>query len=336
MDGETTISHVKILNHPIETTIYKWLFRVPGQYYFGHISLIQKSDSAFGNPARPMSSPMQRLWMWLDRLREFCSQTKSQIFRSKKFQFNFEHSNLNTVCFLALIQFVDVLIFFEYLKPFFFKKTSLEHPSRKKNMNKKNRKISFHVRCEFKNQSQHLGKRFDNQTSSCQACFEAQIAVCAVSRLAAELHRSSMRWTDGVGRGGFRSSGDAACWVEMLLLLVFFLKFHEHPPYFVEENCHIALLNFVGFMSFSVSHSLFFAASKATFMTHVTRWFHIFNLTTAHIFFQMGTVTGSTTHWISGQRFSSLNPWMPIFRITEEPRVESNYQAMKMVGCIAA
>ena len=30
MFGETTISHVKILNHPIETTIYKWLFRVPG------------------------------------------------------------------------------------------------------------------------------------------------------------------------------------------------------------------------------------------------------------------------------------------------------------------
>ena len=30
MFGETTISYVKIRNHPIETTIYKWLFGVPG------------------------------------------------------------------------------------------------------------------------------------------------------------------------------------------------------------------------------------------------------------------------------------------------------------------
>ena len=29
-NGETTISYVKILNHPIETTIYKWMFQVPG------------------------------------------------------------------------------------------------------------------------------------------------------------------------------------------------------------------------------------------------------------------------------------------------------------------
>ena len=32
MFGETTISYVKIGNHPIETTIYKWLFEVPGSY----------------------------------------------------------------------------------------------------------------------------------------------------------------------------------------------------------------------------------------------------------------------------------------------------------------
>ena len=32
MFGETTISYVKIGNHPIETTIYKWLFGVPGSY----------------------------------------------------------------------------------------------------------------------------------------------------------------------------------------------------------------------------------------------------------------------------------------------------------------
>ena len=30
MFGETTIFHVKIWNHPIETTNYRWLFGVPG------------------------------------------------------------------------------------------------------------------------------------------------------------------------------------------------------------------------------------------------------------------------------------------------------------------
>ena len=31
---ETTISYVKIWNHPIETTIYKWMFGVPGWYIY--------------------------------------------------------------------------------------------------------------------------------------------------------------------------------------------------------------------------------------------------------------------------------------------------------------
>jgi len=31
MFGETTIFYIKIWNHPIETTIYKWLFGVPGR-----------------------------------------------------------------------------------------------------------------------------------------------------------------------------------------------------------------------------------------------------------------------------------------------------------------
>ena len=34
MFGETTTSYVKIGNHPIETTIYKWSFGVPGQSVF--------------------------------------------------------------------------------------------------------------------------------------------------------------------------------------------------------------------------------------------------------------------------------------------------------------
>ena len=33
MFGETTISYVKVWNHPIETTIYKWLFGVPGLFF---------------------------------------------------------------------------------------------------------------------------------------------------------------------------------------------------------------------------------------------------------------------------------------------------------------
>ena len=32
MFGETTIFHVKIWNHPIETTILKWMFQVPGKH----------------------------------------------------------------------------------------------------------------------------------------------------------------------------------------------------------------------------------------------------------------------------------------------------------------
>ena len=32
MFGETTISYVKIWNHPIETTTNKWMFEVPGRY----------------------------------------------------------------------------------------------------------------------------------------------------------------------------------------------------------------------------------------------------------------------------------------------------------------
>ena len=34
MFGETTISYTKVWNHPIETTIYKWLFGVPGIYIY--------------------------------------------------------------------------------------------------------------------------------------------------------------------------------------------------------------------------------------------------------------------------------------------------------------
>ena len=39
MFGETTISYVKIGNHPVETTIYKWL-ALGFQVEFGHVSAI--------------------------------------------------------------------------------------------------------------------------------------------------------------------------------------------------------------------------------------------------------------------------------------------------------
>ena len=40
-NGETTISYVKIWNHPIETTIKTWLFRVPvpGTYCISFVRL---------------------------------------------------------------------------------------------------------------------------------------------------------------------------------------------------------------------------------------------------------------------------------------------------------
>ena len=40
MFGETTISYVKILNHPIETTIYKWMFQVPGASPFLQLFIV--------------------------------------------------------------------------------------------------------------------------------------------------------------------------------------------------------------------------------------------------------------------------------------------------------
>ena len=38
MFGETTIFYVQVWNHPTETTILKWMFRVPGVCDFFFIS----------------------------------------------------------------------------------------------------------------------------------------------------------------------------------------------------------------------------------------------------------------------------------------------------------
>ena len=47
MFGETTISYVKIWNHPIETTIYKWLFGVPagGAFFVDQMCLMLQKIS---------------------------------------------------------------------------------------------------------------------------------------------------------------------------------------------------------------------------------------------------------------------------------------------------
>ena len=39
MFGETTISYIKIWNHPIETTIYKQMFQVPGPQKFKRLAI---------------------------------------------------------------------------------------------------------------------------------------------------------------------------------------------------------------------------------------------------------------------------------------------------------
>ena len=44
MFGETTISYVKIGNHPIETTIYKWLAARGSSYVIGNLTLATRSS----------------------------------------------------------------------------------------------------------------------------------------------------------------------------------------------------------------------------------------------------------------------------------------------------
>ena len=63
MFGETTISYVKIGNHPIETTIYKWLFGVPGTK-----TPQQKNAEFFDIPNRIQSNPNRGLGTRIDSL----------------------------------------------------------------------------------------------------------------------------------------------------------------------------------------------------------------------------------------------------------------------------
>ena len=47
MFGETTISYGKIWNHPIETSIYKWMFQVPGLYYIRMLEIKEQIQFRF-------------------------------------------------------------------------------------------------------------------------------------------------------------------------------------------------------------------------------------------------------------------------------------------------
>jgi len=49
MFGETTILYIKIWNHSIETTIYKWLFEVPGTFYICNLSTMSSIDGGNSN-----------------------------------------------------------------------------------------------------------------------------------------------------------------------------------------------------------------------------------------------------------------------------------------------
>lgn len=168
-----------------------------------------------------------------------------------------------------------------------------------------------------------------------------------------------MDWWDWQGIGAWGFWGDAAGWVETFIcrkcagmfelrcavagVLIFDFM---NPAYFVEESCHITLLLLAEIRQRIQIHwwllsvlSLtlrLFTASKATFMKHMTRrWFHIFNLTTAHIFSGWEEVQPLPTSWLkifqSDFRINeSINDQ---WRITEEPQVESNYQAKNSRWC---
>ena len=66
-NGETAIFHVKIWNHPTETTIFKWLFRVPGKYP-------KKVSRRFDSARCGKASDFLRHWppwFWPDKRRPF-------------------------------------------------------------------------------------------------------------------------------------------------------------------------------------------------------------------------------------------------------------------------
>jgi len=75
MFGETTVSYIEIWNHPIETTIYKWLFGVPGVVYdFQHVAFHDVSSSSPNAPGVPKPAVVawhpSYLGSWLPKFAE--------------------------------------------------------------------------------------------------------------------------------------------------------------------------------------------------------------------------------------------------------------------------
>ena len=64
MFGETTIFYVKIWNHPIETTIYKWLFGVPGNAFL-MILMTGNLVWLFGNSKEAPAGAVLRAAFWM-------------------------------------------------------------------------------------------------------------------------------------------------------------------------------------------------------------------------------------------------------------------------------
>ena len=63
MFGETTIFYIKIWKHPIETTIYKWLFGVPGRFLWYPRSCLRRSVASgvsFSSPRLRMAEGLRK------------------------------------------------------------------------------------------------------------------------------------------------------------------------------------------------------------------------------------------------------------------------------------
>ena len=63
MFGETTISYVKIGNHPIETTILKWMFQVPGIGFWNKKTSPQYNIIVCWKTLNRKKNPFQRFFL---------------------------------------------------------------------------------------------------------------------------------------------------------------------------------------------------------------------------------------------------------------------------------
>ena len=84
MFGKTSISHVKIWSHPIETAIKKWLFRVPGYSLLptGNDSLFVKASRIrFGDRNTPKLQLLMNSWFVFVGIRESLQDTQHKNYK---------------------------------------------------------------------------------------------------------------------------------------------------------------------------------------------------------------------------------------------------------------